>query len=342
MRDESDLTPLEVLRSVFGYPTFRPHQQQIVEAALAGRNVLAVMPTSAGKSVCYQVPALVRAAQGAGATVVVSPLISLMADQVQALAQADVSAACLNSAMAAEDRAAVLEDVRRGRLALLYVAPERLGTSACATPSRAAAWRFSPWTRRTASRSGATTSGLATSRSAIRGRPGRVVGGARARHGAHGHRDARGARGHRGGPGPARPAARSGELRPPQPPLRRGAPARPGGARPHARALVPPARRRERHRVDALGRDSRQRRLLLDLAAVAVEPALPPVPAVIRCSPAPVPVLRDGMPVHTVPPGNLREVRPDAALPVRIQFSHEIPLQGPTPLRRRFGAEPSW
>ena len=127
MLDESDLTPLGVLRSVFGYPTFRPHQQQIVEAALAGRDVLAVMPTSAGKSVCYQVPALVRAVQGAGATVVVSPLISLMADQVQALAQADVAAACLNSAMAAEDRAAVLEDVRRGRLALLYVAPERLG-----------------------------------------------------------------------------------------------------------------------------------------------------------------------------------------------------------------------
>lgn len=116
MRDESDLTPLEVLRSVFSYPTFRPHQQQIVEVALAGRDVLAVMPTSAGKSVCYQVPALVRATQGAGATVVVSPLISLMADQVQALAQADVAAACLNSAMAAEDRAAVLEDVRRGRL----------------------------------------------------------------------------------------------------------------------------------------------------------------------------------------------------------------------------------
>ncbi len=127
MRDEADLTPLGVLRSVFGYPTFRPHQQQIVEAALAGRDVLAVMPTSAGKSVCYQVPALVRAVQGTGATVVVSPLISLMADQVQALAQADVAAACLNSAMAAEDRAAVLEDVRRGRLALLYVAPERLG-----------------------------------------------------------------------------------------------------------------------------------------------------------------------------------------------------------------------
>lgn len=155
MRDESDLTPLEVLRSVFGYPTFRPHQQQIVEVALAGRDVLAVMPTSAGKSVCYQVPAL------------------------------DYSS-------------------------------------------------------------------------------------------------------------------------------------------------------------DALGRDSRQRRLLLDFVAVAVEPALPPVSAVIQCSPAPVPVLRDGMPVHAVPPGNLREVRPDAALPVRIQFSHEIPLQGPTPLRRRFRAEPSW
>jgi hypothetical protein len=87
----------------------------------------------------------------------------------------------------------------------------------------------------------------------------------------------------------------------------------------------------EQRLVDALGRDSRQRRLLLDLVPVAVEPARPPVPAVVRRGPAPAPVLRDGVPVHAVPPSDLREVRLDAALPVRVQLSHEVPLQGPHP-----------
>ena len=119
-------TPLDVLRTTFGYESFRPHQAEIVDAALAGRDVLAVMPTSAGKSICYQVPALVLAGRGAGLTLVVSPLISLMADQVGALRQAGVAASYLNSTLGASERASVLHGVASGALALLYVAPERL------------------------------------------------------------------------------------------------------------------------------------------------------------------------------------------------------------------------
>ena len=119
-------TPLDVLRTTFGFESFRPHQAEIVDAALAGRDVLAVMPTSAGKSICYQVPALVLAARGTGLTLVVSPLISLMADQVGALRQAGVAASFLNSTLSASERASVLHGVASGALALLYVAPERL------------------------------------------------------------------------------------------------------------------------------------------------------------------------------------------------------------------------
>ena len=113
---------LAVLRQTFGYDAFRPHQAEIIDAALTGRDVLAVMPTSAGKSICYQVPALMLG----GITVVVSPLISLMADQVGALRQTGVSAACLNSSLAPSERDAVLTDAATGTLSLLYVAPERL------------------------------------------------------------------------------------------------------------------------------------------------------------------------------------------------------------------------
>ena len=119
-------TPLDVLRDTFGYEAFRPHQAEIVGAALAGRDVLAVMPTSAGTSICYQVPALVLAARGAGLTIVVSPLISLMADQVGALRQAGVAASYLTSALTASGRADVLHGIASGALALVYVAPERL------------------------------------------------------------------------------------------------------------------------------------------------------------------------------------------------------------------------
>ncbi len=118
--------PLEILRRVFGYESFRPHQEGIVDAALAGRDVLAVMPTSAGKSICYQLPAIALAEAAGGLTVVVSPLISLMADQVGALRQYGVAASCLNSTLSAPEQSDVLHGIASGALALVYVAPERL------------------------------------------------------------------------------------------------------------------------------------------------------------------------------------------------------------------------
>ncbi len=116
------ITPAQVLKETFGYEAFRPHQAQIIDAALAGEDVLAVMPTSAGKSICHQIPALVLG----GLTVVVSPLISLMTDQVGALRQSGVAASCLNSALSAQERADVLSSMAAGALSLVYVAPERL------------------------------------------------------------------------------------------------------------------------------------------------------------------------------------------------------------------------
>lgn len=118
--------PLDILHQTFGYPTFRPHQEQIVEAAISGRDVMAVMPTSAGKSICYQVPALALG----GLTIVVSPLISLMSDQVMALRELGVAAACLNSALDAHERSQTLIEMSRGLLNLVYVAPERLADPA--------------------------------------------------------------------------------------------------------------------------------------------------------------------------------------------------------------------
>lgn len=118
--------PLDILHQTFGYPTFRPHQEQIVEAAVSGRDVMAVMPTSAGKSICYQVPALALG----GLTIVVSPLISLMSDQVIALRELGVAAACLNSALDSHERSQTLAEMSRGLLNLVYVAPERLADPA--------------------------------------------------------------------------------------------------------------------------------------------------------------------------------------------------------------------
>ena len=111
-----------VLHRYWGYGAFRPHQLKVIGPALAGRSVLAVLPTGAGKSLCFQVPALL----GDGLTLVVSPLISLMQDQVRALTRRGVPAAYLNSTLTREDRATVLESVRRGTVRLLYGAPERL------------------------------------------------------------------------------------------------------------------------------------------------------------------------------------------------------------------------
>jgi ATP-dependent DNA helicase RecQ len=113
-----------LLKSVFGFDGFRPGQSEIVEAILAGRDVLAIMPTGGGKSLCYQAPALRRE----GLTLVVSPLIALMRDQVAQLRQNGVAAGALTSANDPEEQAAVESALADGRLKLLYLAPERLAS----------------------------------------------------------------------------------------------------------------------------------------------------------------------------------------------------------------------
>ena len=111
-----------VLRDVFGYGAFRDRQQAIIEHLVAGGDALVLMPTGGGKSLCYQIPALLRE----GTAVVVSPLIALMQDQVEALRQLGVAAAFLNSSLDAETAREVTGRLMRGEIDLLYVAPERL------------------------------------------------------------------------------------------------------------------------------------------------------------------------------------------------------------------------
>ena len=118
------MTKLEALKHVFGHSAFRPGQEQIVDHLLAGGDALCVMPTGAGKSVCYQVPALLMP----GVTVVVSPLISLMKDQVGALTQAGVAAAFINSSLTPAQCAKALDGVAAGKYRIVYAAPERLET----------------------------------------------------------------------------------------------------------------------------------------------------------------------------------------------------------------------
>ena len=115
---------LEALTRYFGYDSFRPGQQGIVEALLAGRDVLGVMPTGAGKSVCYQIPA----ALSPGATLVISPLISLMRDQVDALNDLGLPAAFINTTQTPDEQAMAFAQAAAGQIKLLYVAPERLET----------------------------------------------------------------------------------------------------------------------------------------------------------------------------------------------------------------------
>ncbi len=114
----------ERLHAVFGYDTFRPHQEDIVRQVVGGGDALVIMPTGGGKSLCYQLPALLRPGTG----IVVSPLIALMQDQVAALKQLGVQAEFLNSSLSAEAARRVENDLLAGRLDLLYVAPERLLT----------------------------------------------------------------------------------------------------------------------------------------------------------------------------------------------------------------------
>ena len=115
------MEPRELLKRYFGHSAFRPGQETLIDGLLSGRDVLGVMPTGAGKSMCYQIPALAME----GMTLVISPLISLMADQVAALNQAGVPGAYLNSALDLEAYQEVLQGIRRGIYKLLYVAPER-------------------------------------------------------------------------------------------------------------------------------------------------------------------------------------------------------------------------
>ena len=124
-----------ILKEIFGYDSFRPGQGELVDAILSGRDVLGIMPTGAGKSICYQVPALCMN----GITLVVSPLISLMKDQVESLVQAGVAAAYLNSSLTPGQQRTVLARAAEGRYKIMYVAPERLNTEsflhwACGAP----------------------------------------------------------------------------------------------------------------------------------------------------------------------------------------------------------------
>lgn len=119
----------ETLKHYFGYDSLRAGQQELIEGTLDGRDVLGIMPTGAGKSLCYQLPALMLGAEEGRVTLVISPLISLMADQVKALNQAGVHAAYINSTLTENQIRLALEYARQGRYTLVYVTPERLGTA---------------------------------------------------------------------------------------------------------------------------------------------------------------------------------------------------------------------
>ncbi len=118
-------TPLDILKRVYGYEAFRGLQGDVIDDVMSGRDVLAVLPTGGGKSLCYQIPAMLRPGVG----LVVSPLIALMADQVDALKALGVRAERLDSSMAFEDRTAALEAASRGEMDVLYVSPEALATT---------------------------------------------------------------------------------------------------------------------------------------------------------------------------------------------------------------------
>ncbi len=119
--------PSHILKSVFGYDSFRGFQREVIEHVIAGGDALVLMPTGGGKSLTYQIPALIRG----GVAIVISPLIALMQDQVAALEEAGVRAAFLNSTLSARDAAAVESKMKRAELDLVYIAPERLLTERC-------------------------------------------------------------------------------------------------------------------------------------------------------------------------------------------------------------------
>jgi ATP-dependent DNA helicase RecQ len=119
---------LSILREVFGYESFRGPQQDIIAHVNDGHDALVLMPTGGGKSLCYQIPAIARQQAGLGITIVVSPLIALMHDQVGALHEAGVSAAFLNSTLSQDETSAIEQRLRKGEITLLYAAPERINT----------------------------------------------------------------------------------------------------------------------------------------------------------------------------------------------------------------------
>ena len=126
--NEAPPAALGVLREVFGYESFRGTQAEVMAQVIAGNDALVLMPTGGGKSLCYQVPAIVRHREGRGVAIVVSPLIALMHDQVGALEEAGVHAAFLNSTLEGADAARIEREMMSGRLVLLYAAPERIAT----------------------------------------------------------------------------------------------------------------------------------------------------------------------------------------------------------------------
>ncbi len=119
---ESELTPQSVLETVFGYQAFREGQKAVIDAAVEGKDSLVIMPTGGGKSLCYQIPALVRS----GLTLVISPLISLMKDQVDQLKANGVAAECINSTIARDDLITIYNRIHSGAVKLVYVSPERV------------------------------------------------------------------------------------------------------------------------------------------------------------------------------------------------------------------------
>ena len=114
----------ELLKEYYGYDSFREGQEEVIDGILSGRDVLGIMPTGAGKSVCYQIPAMLLP----GITLVVSPLISLMQDQVKALNEAGIPAAFLNSSLSANAFHETVRKAGQGAYKIIYVAPERLVT----------------------------------------------------------------------------------------------------------------------------------------------------------------------------------------------------------------------
>ena len=126
MRDESGSR--EILREVFGFEGYRDRQGEIIERVIEGKDAFVVMPTGGGKSLCYQIPALVRPGTG----IIISPLISLMADQVRQLKKLGIRAAYLNSSQGLSTQKDVRDQLESGDLDLLYIAPERLGTQSFA------------------------------------------------------------------------------------------------------------------------------------------------------------------------------------------------------------------